>query len=84
MIYGARLLDVLVPVLGVPAGVALDAGSEDGTLFPPVAGIVPEEVGVAVAVAGIVPEEVAVAGIVPEGVAVDLDGAADGDTDDIN
>ncbi|WUT87661.1 SseB family protein [Streptomyces melanogenes] len=43
---GARLLDVVVPALGAPAGVALDAGSEDGTLFPPVAGIVPERVAV--------------------------------------
>ncbi|MEU8889001.1 SseB family protein [Streptomyces sp. NPDC048442] len=42
-VYGARLLDVMVPALGVPAGVALDAGSEDGALFPPVAGVVPEE-----------------------------------------
>lgn len=44
-ILGARLLDVLVPRLaeaGVPAGVALDAGSEDGMLFPPVEGVVPE------------------------------------------
>lgn len=44
-ILGARLLDVLVPTLaeaGVPAGVALDAGSEDGMLFPPVEGVVPE------------------------------------------
>ncbi|MET9430889.1 SseB family protein [Streptomyces sp. NPDC003036] len=41
-VLGARLLDVMVPALGVPAGVALDAGSEDGMLFPPVAGVVPE------------------------------------------
>ncbi|QGZ52977.1 SseB family protein [Streptomyces sp. QHH-9511] len=40
-ILGARLLDVLVPKLGVPAGVALDAGSEEGVLFPPVEGVVP-------------------------------------------
>ncbi|MFE5481358.1 SseB family protein [Streptomyces sp. NPDC056527] len=44
-ILGARLLDVLVPklavALGIPAGVALDAGSDDGTVFPPVEGIVP-------------------------------------------
>ncbi|MGW7413038.1 SseB family protein [Streptomyces sp. NPDC054863] len=45
-VYGARLLDVMVPALGVPAGVALDAGSEDGALFPPVTGVVPEEVAV--------------------------------------
>ncbi|MFD5409542.1 SseB family protein [Streptomyces nojiriensis] len=41
-VYGARLLDVMVPKLGVPAGVALDAGSPDGMLFPPVAGVVPD------------------------------------------
>ncbi|MFF4446418.1 SseB family protein [Streptomyces sp. NPDC001502] len=41
-VYGARLLDVMVPKLGVPAGVALDAGSADGMLFPPVAGVVPD------------------------------------------
>lgn len=41
-VLGARLLDVLVPRLGVPAGVALDAGSDDGVVFPPVEGIVPD------------------------------------------
>ena len=41
-VLGARLLDVMVPLLGAPAGVALDAGSDEGTLFPPVAGVVPE------------------------------------------
>ncbi|WP_190122404.1 SseB family protein [Streptomyces inusitatus] len=41
-ILGARLLDVMVPMLGIPAGVALDAGSDEGMLFPPVAGIVPD------------------------------------------
>ncbi|WP_413470973.1 SseB family protein [Streptomyces peucetius] len=45
-ILGARLLDVMVPMLPGPAGVALDAGSEEGMLFPPVAGIVPDEVAV--------------------------------------
>ncbi|WP_374940078.1 SseB family protein [Streptomyces finlayi] len=45
-VLGARLLDVMVPLLPGPAGVALDAGSEDGgMLFPPVAGIVPDAVG---------------------------------------
>ncbi|MBM7439768.1 hypothetical protein [Streptomyces sp. HB132] len=44
---GARLLDVMVPLLPGPAGVALDAGSGDGgMLFPPVAGIVPDSVAV--------------------------------------
>ncbi|MEU7021306.1 SseB family protein [Streptomyces sp. NPDC046203] len=44
-LLGARLLDVLVPQLvesGTPAGVALDPGSDDGVLFPPVEGVVPE------------------------------------------
>ncbi|MEU0659899.1 SseB family protein [Streptomyces lavendulocolor] len=45
-VLGARLLDVLVPELGVPAGVALDAGSEDGVVFPPVEGIVPDAAAV--------------------------------------
>ncbi|WP_432148339.1 SseB family protein [Streptomyces sp. bgisy029] len=45
-ILGARLLDVMVPMLPGPAGVALDAGSTDGVLFPPVAGIVPDHVAV--------------------------------------
>ncbi|MFJ7998107.1 SseB family protein [Streptomyces sp. NPDC096310] len=45
-VLGARLLDVMVPLLGVPAGVALDAGSPGGTLFPPVAGVVPETAAV--------------------------------------
>ncbi|MET9435888.1 SseB family protein [Streptomyces sp. NPDC006551] len=45
-ILGARLLDVMVPMLPGPGGVALDAGSADGMLFPPVAGVVPDEVAV--------------------------------------
>ncbi|MEW2635557.1 SseB family protein [Streptomyces sp. NPDC048389] len=45
-ILGARLLDVMVPMLTAPAGVALDAGSEEGMVFPPVAGIVPDAVAV--------------------------------------
>nr|WP_198942224.1 SseB family protein [Streptomyces sp. CB02261] len=51
-ILGARLLDVMVPMLPGPAGVALDAGSTDGALFPPVAGIVPDEVAVDLGGAG--------------------------------
>ncbi|MEU8888097.1 SseB family protein [Streptomyces sp. NPDC048442] len=45
-ILGARLLDVMVPLLPGPGGVALDAGSAAGVLFPPVRGIVPDEVAV--------------------------------------
>lgn len=41
-VLGARLLDVMVPMLPGPAGVALDAGSDEGMLFPPVEGVVPE------------------------------------------
>ncbi|MCX4511491.1 SseB family protein [Streptomyces sp. NBC_01619] len=45
-ILGARLLDVMVPMLAGPGGVALDAGSDDGMLFPPVEGIVPDAAAV--------------------------------------
>ncbi|WP_097222987.1 MULTISPECIES: hypothetical protein [unclassified Streptomyces] len=46
-VLGARLLDAGVPATGVPTGVALDVGSDrDGVLFPPVAGIVPDEAAV--------------------------------------
>ncbi|MBP2583256.1 hypothetical protein J3A78_003734 [Streptomyces sp. PvR006] len=45
-VLGARLLDVMVPMLPGPGGVALDAGSADGMVFPPVAGIVPDEAAV--------------------------------------
>lgn len=51
-VLGARLLDVMVPMLPGPGGVALDAGSADGALFPPVAGIVPDEVAVDLREAG--------------------------------
>ncbi|MEV5173105.1 hypothetical protein AB0L10_18925 [Streptomyces flaveolus] len=51
-ILGARLLDVAVPAAGVPCGVALDcADGEDGMVFPPVRGIVPDEVAVDVGAA---------------------------------
>ncbi|RYJ31469.1 hypothetical protein CU044_0479 [Streptomyces sp. L-9-10] len=45
-VLGARLLDVMVPMLPGPAGVALDAGSGEGMLFPPVKGIVPDSVAI--------------------------------------
>ncbi|MFD9882005.1 hypothetical protein ACFWZT_11125 [Streptomyces alboflavus] len=46
-LLGARLLDGIVPALGVPCGVALDVGSEGHeSLFPPVTGIVPDAVAV--------------------------------------
>ncbi|MFF7728336.1 hypothetical protein [Streptomyces sp. NPDC008001] len=41
-VLGARLLDVVVPGVGVPAGVALDVAGPYPALFPPVVGIVPD------------------------------------------
>ncbi|RAJ66800.1 hypothetical protein K378_02980 [Streptomyces sp. Amel2xB2] len=40
-VLGWRLLDSVIPAAGRPCGVALDAGSDGGTVLPPVAGIVP-------------------------------------------
>lgn len=46
-ILGARLLDVAVPAAGAPCGVALNcADGEQGMVFPPVRGVVPEGVAV--------------------------------------
>ncbi len=46
-VLGSRLLDVAVPAAGVPCGVALDcADGPDGMVFPPVRGVVPDEVAV--------------------------------------
>ncbi|MFH8567319.1 SseB family protein [Streptomyces sp. NPDC017993] len=50
---GARVLDVLIPAIEGPTGVALDAGSEQGMLFPPVAGIVPDSVALDVEAAAL-------------------------------
>ncbi|SCK10972.1 SseB protein N-terminal domain-containing protein [Streptomyces sp. SceaMP-e96] len=50
---GARVLDVLVPACEGPTGVALDAGSEQGALFPPMAGIVPDSAAVDISTDGI-------------------------------
>ncbi|MGW3009411.1 SseB family protein [Streptomyces sp. NPDC001219] len=50
---GARVLDVLIPACEGPAGVALDAGSEQGALFPPVSGIVPDRAAVDISTGGI-------------------------------
>lgn len=51
-VLGARLLDVAIPAMPVPYGVALDVGSEgQGALFPPVTGIVPDAAAVDVDVA---------------------------------
>ncbi|QIY98624.2 hypothetical protein HEP87_37455 [Streptomyces sp. S1D4-11] len=46
-VRGWRLLDVVIPAMGVPCGVALDVGSgDDGVLLPPVVGIVPDAAAV--------------------------------------
>ncbi|WP_055693886.1 SseB family protein [Streptomyces prasinopilosus] len=46
-LLGARIVDEIVPGLGEPAGLAVDIADEDGSMFfPPVAGIVPDEVAV--------------------------------------
>ncbi|MGP8300664.1 SseB family protein [Streptomyces inhibens] len=50
---GARVLDVLIPAIEGPTGVALDAGSEQGALFPPVSGIVPDSAAIDVSTAEI-------------------------------
>ncbi|MFD8895488.1 SseB family protein [Streptomyces sp. NPDC059566] len=41
-VVGARLLDELVPALDFPCGVAWNAAGPDGTVFPPIRGIVPD------------------------------------------
>ncbi|MEU1486917.1 hypothetical protein [Streptomyces sp. NPDC005752] len=44
---GARLLDEIIPAMGVPAGIAMNIADPDGSmLFPPVTGIVPDAVAV--------------------------------------
>ncbi|MFD8546676.1 SseB family protein [Streptomyces sp. NPDC059649] len=50
-VSGARVLDVLIPAIEGPTGVALNSGSEQGALFPPVAGIVPDQVAIDVTAA---------------------------------
>jgi hypothetical protein len=45
-VLGSRLLDEVVPAVDFPCGVALDPGSPDGTVFPPVTRIVPERAAV--------------------------------------
>jgi hypothetical protein len=48
-VYGARLLDQVIPRVDGPAGIAVDAGSPAGLVLPPVTGIVPDAVAVDVA-----------------------------------
>ncbi|MGP3971506.1 SseB family protein [Streptomyces sp. 6N223] len=46
-VLGARLLDVVLPSLDGPVGVALDVADEERSmLFPPVRGIVPDAIAV--------------------------------------
>ena len=45
-VYGAQLLDRVVPEVGGPVGIAVDAGSAAGMVLPPVTGIVPDAVAV--------------------------------------
>lgn len=46
-LLGARLVDSVIPEMGGPAGVAVDVADEGASmLFPPVKGIVPDEVAV--------------------------------------
>ncbi|MFI1972775.1 SseB family protein [Streptomyces cinnamoneus] len=54
-VLGARLLDVVVPAVAGPTGVALDVGGETPFFLPPVAGIVPE--GAAVDAGGVTAED---------------------------
>ncbi|EMF02199.1 hypothetical protein H340_01824 [Streptomyces mobaraensis NBRC 13819 = DSM 40847] len=44
--FGARLLDVVIPAVGEPTGVALDMGGDTPFFLPPVAGVVPDEAAV--------------------------------------
>ncbi|TQF06404.1 hypothetical protein E6W39_34595 [Kitasatospora acidiphila] len=45
-VYGWRLMDVAVPAMGVPAGVAVDVAGPAPFLLPPVRGVVPDAVAV--------------------------------------
>ncbi|WP_406099932.1 SseB family protein [Streptomyces canus] len=45
-VFGARLLDQVMPRVEGPAGVAVDVGSLTGFALPPVTGIVPDAVAV--------------------------------------
>ncbi|RSS43146.1 hypothetical protein [Streptomyces sp. WAC08241] len=46
-VLGAHLVDVVVPLVGGPAGIAVNVADENGSmLFPPVLGIVPESCAV--------------------------------------
>lgn len=49
---GARLLDVVIPAVEGPAGVAVNVGGEQPMLFPPVSGVVPDSAAVDLAEPG--------------------------------
>jgi hypothetical protein len=51
-VQGSRLLDVAIPDLGFPAGIAIDPAGIAPMMLPPVRGIVPDAAAVDVAVAG--------------------------------
>ncbi|WMX48196.1 hypothetical protein [Streptomyces roseicoloratus] len=75
-LLGARIVDEIVPSLGEPAGLAVDIATEDGAMFfPPVVGIVPDEVAVDAPAADARPGDVRPAG----GRAADGRPAAEGD-----
>ncbi|MBZ4323592.1 SseB family protein [Streptomyces huiliensis] len=50
--FGARLLDVVVPAVGEPTGVALDLGGDTPFFLPPVAGVVPDAAAVVTTAGG--------------------------------
>lgn len=52
-VYGACLLDQVIPRAGGPMGVAVDAGSPAGMVLPPVAGVVPHAVALDIQGAGV-------------------------------
>ncbi|WP_309237872.1 SseB family protein [Streptomyces albidus (ex Kaewkla and Franco 2022)] len=52
-VMGRRLLCSVIPAVGRPCGVALDAGSEAGRVLPPVTGIVPDSATVDAYAAGV-------------------------------
>ncbi|MEU1481622.1 SseB family protein [Streptomyces sp. NPDC001668] len=51
-VFGARLLDQVIPRVDGPAGIAVDAGSPTGFVLPPVVGIVPDAEAVDAATEG--------------------------------
>lgn len=66
-LYGARLLDEVIPSLGFWCGIAVDVGSEGGQLLPPVGGIVPDRAAVDAAAQAAANTRTAVARPVDEG-----------------